>query len=144
MCLAEEGVRVAIAARGQSTLEEAARSIRRKTGSRVLTLQADVAVLEDIEALVGAVLAEFGAIDILVNNAGGPRPGRFTDMSDQDWLGAIELNLMSAIRLTRLVLPAMRKRKWGRIVNITSFAEKQPIPTLILSNTARSGVVAMA
>ena len=144
MGLAAEGVRVAIAARGQSALEEAAKEIRRATGAQVLVLRADVAVAEDIQALVAATQAELGTIDILVNNAGGPRAGKFTDMSDQDWLGAIELNLMSAIRLTQLVLPGMRQQRWGRIINLTSFAVKQPIPTLILSNTARSGVVAMA
>jgi 3-oxoacyl-[acyl-carrier protein] reductase len=79
-----------------------------------------------------------------VNNAGGPRPGTFTDVSDDDWLAALNLNLMSAIRLTRLVLPTMRARRWGRIVNLTSLAVKQPIPNLILSNAARAGVVAMA
>ena len=144
MSLAAEGARVAIAARGQSALDDAAKAIRRATGSQVLTLRADVAVTKDINALVAATQEELGTIDILVNNAGGPRAGKFTDMSDQDWLGAIELNLMSAIRLTQLVLPGMREQRWGRIINLTSFAVKQPIPTLILSNTARSGVVAMA
>jgi 3-oxoacyl-[acyl-carrier protein] reductase len=79
-----------------------------------------------------------------VNNAGGPPPGQFTDMTDEDWLAAINLNLMSTIRLTRLALPGMLSRRWGRIINITSFSVKQPIATLILSNTARTGVVAMA
>jgi len=144
MALAREGADVVIAARHEPTLLEAAQEIQKSTGARVLPVQADVTVPEDLEHLVRAALEHFQRIDILVNNAGGPRPGVFTDMDDQDWLGAIELNLMSAIRLTRLVLPGMRKRRWGRIINITSISVKQPIPNLILSNTARVGVVAMA
>ncbi len=142
--LSREGADVIIAARGKSTLEAAAQEIHQETGRRVLPVQADVTVKGDIEALVQAAEDEFGQIDVLVNNAGGPKPGTFTDMSDEDWLGAINLNLMSTIRLTRLVLPGMRARRWGRIVNITSFSVKQPIPDIILSNTARAGVAAMA
>jgi 3-oxoacyl-[acyl-carrier protein] reductase len=97
-----------------------------------------------VERLVQVVLAEYGRIDVLVNNAGGPPPGTFTDVSDEDWLHAVQLNLMSAVRLTRLVLPGMRERRWGRIINITSVSVKQPMPTLILSNAVRVGVVAMA
>lgn len=144
MELSKEGAHVAIAARGRSSLQATAEEIRRSAKGQVMPVRADVSVVSDIEALVEAVTSEFGHIDILVNNAGGPRPGGFTDMSDEDWLGAVNLNLMSAIRLTRLVLPSMRRRRWGRIVNITSVWVKQPIPSLILSNTARAGVVAMA
>lgn len=147
--LAREGAHVVIAARGAADLERAAKEIRRVSENGglendVLAVRADVSVEADIAALVDATKERFGRIDVLVNNAGGPRAGRFSDMEDTDWLGAINLNLMSTIRLTRLVLPDMRSRHWGRIINITSFAVKQPIPNLILSNTARSGVVAMA
>jgi len=144
MELSKEGASVAIAARGEKTLQATADEIRDLTGGRVLPVRADVSLLAEVEALVSTVMAEFGHIDILVNNAGGPRPGQFTDMTDQDWLSAVDLNLMSAIRLTRLVLPGMREQRWGRIINITSVSVKQPLPTLILSNTARAGVVAMA
>jgi 3-oxoacyl-[acyl-carrier protein] reductase len=142
--LAREGARVVIAARGEEELEAAADEIRIATGAHVLPVPADVTVAADIEALVGAAQAEFGDVDILVNNAGGPRPGTFTDVSDEDWLAAVNLNLMSALRLTRLVLPGMRRRRWGRIINITSLSVKQPLPNLILSNAVRSAVVAMA
>ncbi|MCD6518814.1 MAG: SDR family oxidoreductase [Anaerolineae bacterium] len=142
--LSKEGALVAIAARGEAALRAAAQEIHEATGGRVLPVRADVSVAKDIERLVKAVEKEFGHIDILVNNAGGPKPGQFTDMSDKDWLDAINLNLMSAIRLIRLVLPGMRERHWGRIVNIVSVSVKQPIPNLILSNVARAGVVAMA
>lgn len=144
MALSEEGAKVAIASRGETALLAAADEIRMVTGGEVLPVRADVSHAEDLEALVSRVEEEYERIDILVNNAGGPRPGVFTDMIDDDWLQAIHLNLMSTIRLTRLVLPGMRRRKWGRIINITSMSVKQPIPNLILSNTVRAGVVGMA
>ena len=144
MELAREGARVVIAARGEQELRAAAAEIRGATGADVLPVPTDVTKVADIEALVGAAQRAFGDIDILVNNAGGPRPGTFTDMSDEDWLAAINLNLMSTVRLTRLVLPGMRRRGWGRIINMTSISVKQPMPNIILSNAARSAVVAMA
>ena len=144
MELAREGARVVIAARGKEDLEAAADEIRIATGAHVLPVPADMTRAGDIEALVGAAQAQFGDVDILVINAGGPRPGTFTDVSDEDWLAAVNLNLMSALRLTRLVLPGMRRRHWGRIINMTSLSVKQPLPNLILSNAVRSAVVAMA
>lgn len=144
LALAREGAEVCIVARGQQALDAAAEEIRTAAGRAVLALAADVSVAGELETLVQRVLSAYGRVDILVNNAGGPRPGVFTDMSDADWLGALELNLMSAVRLTRLVLPSMREQMWGRIINITSVAVKQPMPNLILSNAARSAVVAMA
>lgn len=142
--LAREGARVAIAARGEALLRQAAAEIAEDTGSPVIGIPADVSVAEEIEELFRATCEAYGQVDVLVNNAGGPRPGVFTDMSDDDWLQAVELNLLSAIRLTRLALPGMRERRWGRIINITSMSVKQPIPNLILSNAVRTGVVGMA
>jgi 3-oxoacyl-[acyl-carrier protein] reductase len=142
--LSHEGVRVAIVARGEQALRAAAREIAAETGGQVLAVNADVSAAEDIATMVDAVVERWGRIDILVNNAGGPKPGEFTDMEDADWLDAVQLNLMSAIRLTRAVLAGMRERRWGRIINLTSISVKQPLPNLILSNTARAGVVGMA
>jgi 3-oxoacyl-[acyl-carrier protein] reductase len=142
--LVQEGCDVVITARGQETLDRTADELRAATGRQVLAIPADVSVMADIERLTDAALSAFERVDILVNNAGGPRPGVFTDMADEDWLAAIDLNLMSAIRLTERLLPGMRQRGWGRIINITSLSVKQPLPNLILSNTARAGVVAMA
>jgi 3-oxoacyl-[acyl-carrier protein] reductase len=144
LALAQEGCDVIITARGQEALDRTADEIRAATGRQVLAIPADVSVVADIDRLVDAAMSAFGRVDILVNNAGGPRPGVFTDMDDEDWLAAIDLNLMSAIRLTERLLPGMRQRGWGRIINITSISVKQPLPNLILSNTARAGVVAMA
>lgn len=142
--LAREGARVVIASRGEEALRATADEIRAATGADVLPVVADVTQAADIDALVSAAQSAFGDVDILVNNAGGPRPGTFTDMSDEDWLAAINLNLMSTVRLTRLVLPGMQRKKWGRIINLTSISVKQPMPNIILSNAARSAVVAMA
>jgi 3-oxoacyl-[acyl-carrier protein] reductase len=142
--LAREGCDVAIVSRNADVLDATAAEIREATGRRVLVVPADVGDEAAVERLVQVVLAEYGRIDVLVNNAGGPPPGTFTDVSDEDWLHAVQLNLMSAVRLTRLVLPGMRERRWGRIINITSVSVKQPMPTLILSNAVRVGVVAMA
>jgi 3-oxoacyl-[acyl-carrier protein] reductase len=86
----------------------------------------------------------FGQIDILVNNAGGPPTGTFMGFDDEAWEAALQLNLMSTVRLCQAVLPGMRSRRWGRIVNMTSASVKQPIDGFILSSTARSGVVGMA
>ncbi|MCA9770975.1 MAG: SDR family oxidoreductase [Myxococcales bacterium] len=142
--LAAEGARVAIVARAPEPLEAAAREIHAQTGAEVIAIPGDVSDGADIERLHAEALGRLGGVDILVNNAGGPPPGRFVDFDDAAWRSAFELNLLSAIRLTRLVLPAMQAQRWGRIVNITSIAVKQPIPHLILSNTVRVGVVAFA
>jgi len=142
--LAREGARVVIAARDAQELTATADVIRGTTGAQVLPVRADVTQAADIEALVAEAQDRFGDVDILVNNAGGPRPGAFTDMADEDWLAAINLNLMSTVRMTRLVLPGMRRKQWGRIINITSISVKQPMGNIILSNAARSAVVAMA
>ena len=142
--LAREGCHVAITARGREALAAAAQEIGRATGTQVLAIPADVSDDRQIDEMVATVLDSFGHVDILVTNAGGPRPGTFTDMEDGDWLAAVDLNLMSAIRLIRRALPQMRQRRWGRIINITSVSVKQPLDNLILSNTARAGVIGMA
>jgi 3-oxoacyl-[acyl-carrier protein] reductase len=144
LALSQEGAIVGISARDINTLNQAAEEIHQATGNRVLAVPADVTVRQDLERLAQKVRQELGVIDILVNNAGGPRPGLFVEMSDDDWLQAFNLNFLSATRLTRIVLPAMREKRWGRIINITSIGVKQPLPNLILSNAVRTGLVAMA
>jgi 3-oxoacyl-[acyl-carrier protein] reductase len=93
---------------------------------------------------VKQTLDNFGGADIVFNNAGGPKPGVFDDLTDDDWRSAVDLNLMSAIRLTRLCLPRMRARHWGRVIVSTSYSVKQPIHTLMLSNAVRSATTAWA
>lgn len=141
---AREGARVAICARGEEVLRATALEITADTGGEVFPVVADVTKPDDIQRLVSAVEERFGQIDILVNNAGGPPTGTFMEFDDEDWEAALRLNLMSTIRLCRAVLPGMRARRWGRIVNMASASVKQPIDSLILSSTARSGVVGMA
>ena len=142
--LAAEGARVAIGARGTQALEKTAQEIQKATGSRVLAVPTDVTRAEDVEAIVAATVREFGRLDILVNNAGGPPAGNFASFGDAQWQAAFELNLLSTVRLVRLVLPHMRKTGSGRIITIVSTSVKQPIDGLLLSNAIRSGVVGLA
>lgn len=144
IALAKEGVNVAICSRNQAELLEAAREIGSSTGVEVLAIPADVTKPADVEKLVEETVNRFGRIDILVNNAGGPPAGTFETLGDEDWAKAIELNLFSTIRLTRAVLPYLKKQGTGRIINITSYSVKQPINELILSNAARAGVTGLA
>ena len=142
--LAREGAQVAICARTENPLRATAAEIRAATGSKVLTVVADVSDPNDVERLVQTTVDHFGRLDILVTNAGGPPTGHFLDLDDNAWHAAVELILMSAVRLCREAVPHMRKHGWGRIVNITSISVKQPIDSLLLSNALRAGVVGLA
>jgi 3-oxoacyl-[acyl-carrier protein] reductase len=142
--LAAEGARVTIGARGTQALEKTAQEIQKATRSQVMAVPTDVTKAEDVEAIVAATVGEFGRIDILVNNAGGPPAGNFASFGDAQWQAAFELNLLSTVRLVRLVLPHMRKTGSGRIITIVSTSVKQPIDGLLLSNAIRSGVVGLA
>lgn len=144
MGLAAEGARVTMCARTEADLIVAANEIREKTKAEVLALPADVTRLADIQRVVAKTVEAFGGVDILVANAGGPPPGGFDQMTDADWQAAFELNLLSTIRFIREVLPHMRKKRWGRILNIQSSSVKQPIAGLILSNGIRPGVAGMS
>lgn len=142
--LAEEGARIVVCARNEETLEATAAEIRENTGSEVMSMLTDVSNPNDVENLIQASIEYFGGIDILVNNAGGPRAGRFDDLDITDYQDAVNLNLMSTINLTRAVLPSMRARGGGRIINLTSVSVKQPVEGLMLSNMARTGVIGFA
>lgn len=142
--LAREGADVAICARGKEQLKLTAEEIARDTGARVLAVAADVSVARDVLNLIRAVVEKFGRLGILVNNAGGPPPGPFATFSDEDWRQALELNLLSTVRMSRAAIPHMQAQGWGRIINLTSVSVKQPIPDLVLSNAARSGVIGLA
>ncbi|HWP92774.1 MAG TPA: SDR family oxidoreductase [Thermodesulfobacteriota bacterium] len=142
--LAEEGVNLTICARGKEALEKTADEIRDKTGVDVLALEADVSQTGDIKRIINETISSYSTVHILVNNAGGPPPGNLFDFTLDNWKKALELNLLSTVQMTNEVIPYMRKQKWGRIINITSIAVKQPIDGLILSNTARAGVIGFA
>ena len=144
MGLAAEGADVTIFARDLSVLEQTAKEIRDNTGSRVLAIKADVTDEEDLKNVVSQTVKARSTIHILVNNAGGPPFGQFEDFANDDWLRALKLNFLSTVNLTRLALPYMKDQKWGRIVNITSIAAKEPIGGLILSNASRAGVLGFA
>lgn len=140
MGFAREGASVAISSRDEATLEATAEEIRRATGAQVLTVRADVTQEEEIRQLVERTATHFGRIDTLVCNAGGPPGGTFEQISDEQWLAGIHLNLLSVIRLIRAALPYLKESGNGRIINLASSSVKQPIPALIISNTLRLGL----
>lgn len=144
MSLAREGAAVAICARSHGPLEEAAGAISAATGATVLPIVADVAVAADAERVVTRTVDAFGGVDILINNTGGPKSALFETLSDDDWREAIDSILMSVVRLSRAVIPHMRTRGGGRIINITSISAKQPVEGLVLSNALRAGVTGLA
>ncbi len=134
--LAREGVHVTINGRTAETLEKTAEEIRSATGADVTAVVSDITT-EDGRA---AVLEKCGSPDILVNNAGGPPPGDFRDWDRDDWIAALDANMLTAIFLIKATIDGMQERKFGRIVNITSVAVKSPIDILGLSNGARAGL----
>jgi len=142
--LAAEGASLLLCARDAQTLTETAAAIAEKSGAHVLAVPADVTVTDDIKRLVAAGIERFGQIDILVTNAGGPPAGTFDKLTRAQWDEAIKLTLLSAVELARQVLPGMKERRWGRIINITSIAVKQPVDGLLLSNSLRAGLTGFA
>jgi 3-oxoacyl-[acyl-carrier protein] reductase len=141
--LAAEGASVAMCARSADPLQTAAAAIRESTGVDVMAVEADVSVPQDVERLVGATLDRFGRVDILVINAGGPPPGSFLDLGPDEWEAAVQLTLMSAVRLCQAVVPSMRLQGGGSIVALTSVSVKQPLPNLALSNSLRLAVTGL-
>lgn len=139
--LAADGCRVAVCSRREDAIRRAAEEIARAADAEVVPFAADLTDAEDIKRLVASAADAFGGLDILVTNAGGPKPGTFDALSDSDWYDAVDLLLMSAVRLSREVIPHMRRRGGGRIVHITSVAVKQPVAGLMLSNAVRTAVV---
>ncbi|RMF78774.1 MAG: SDR family oxidoreductase [Planctomycetota bacterium] len=142
--LASEGCRVVMCARNRDSLEAAAEQVRGETGAEVRAVPADVSREDDCRRFVRCALDEFGAADILLTNTGGPPAGTFDSTDEAAWRAGIENTLMNVARLTQLVVPHMRKKKWGRIVNIASSSAKQPIGGLLLSNVLRPAIVGYA
>jgi 3-oxoacyl-[acyl-carrier protein] reductase len=143
---AREGARVAICGRDPSTIGAAAQRIASGSGAEAIGVAADVGTAEGCETFVSAALERFGTVDCLVANAGGPTPGRFDELDDDAWLRAVDLTLLSAVRLTRLALPAMRRAGGGSLTFMTSSTVRQPTQylNLILSTAIRSSVQGMA
>ena len=144
MGFAREGAKVSICARSEAQLNETAETIRRETGGDVLPIVADMTKAEDIQRFVAKTVEKFGRLDVVVTNAGGPPPGEFMKFTDADWENAFRLNFLSTVRLTREAVPHMRKAGGGRVINISSYAVKEPIAGLVLSNGVRSGAIGLA
>ena len=142
--LAAEGADLVIAARDATRIADVARELASRHGVRAIGIQADVSRSADVEALVAAALREFARVDVLVTNAGGPPSGTFESLPADAWPKAVALTLESVVGLCRGVLPGMKERRWGRILNVTSIAVKQPVDNLILSNSLRAAVTGFA
>lgn len=141
--LAAEGAQVAMCARSPEIRDRAA-ELGKAHGVETLGIVADVSVSADVQRAVEEAEQRLGGVDILVTNAGGPPPGPFEQHDAEAWRQAIALNLESVVNLTRAVLPGMKARRWGRILNVTSIAVKQPVDGLILSNSVRAAVTGFA
>ena len=139
--LAGEGCKIAICSRNKDELLLTANEIKKKYSIEPVWCVCDLNKLKDIETTVESVKKQFGKVDILINNCGGPDPGYFQELTDENWQDAFEQVLLSAVRFCNLVVPDMMLHKWGRIVNITSIAVKQPIDRLMLSNSLRNGLI---
>ena len=142
--LAKEGVNIAICSRNQEKIDLVKNEIENISDVKVVAIQADLSLEEDIDTLFNKAKEELKTIDILINNNGGPPPSTFEDLTDEDWQKAFNSTMMSAIRLSKLVLPDMKKNKWGRIINISSVSVKTPVNGLFLSNSIRMGVLGWA
>jgi 3-oxoacyl-[acyl-carrier protein] reductase len=149
LALAQEGVKVVICSRGADALAQAeadltAAAAATGNGGQVHTIAGDITEATAPDRMVEETIAHFGGLDILVANAGGPPPGRALEVEDGVLLDAINDNLLTTVRLVRAVLPPMRAAGWGRVCAITSYVIKQPSPTLVASNVARTGLWAWA
>jgi 3-oxoacyl-[acyl-carrier protein] reductase len=142
--LASEGCALVICSRDKDQVDAVRDEIAQAAGTDVLGVAADLTNPADVDTLVRAALDRFGRVDILVTNTGGPPAGPFESHSPETWRDAVAQNLESVLNLTRAVLPGMKGRNWGRIINITSIAVKQPVDGLILSNSVRAAVTGFA
>ncbi|MBN1894032.1 SDR family oxidoreductase [bacterium] len=142
--LAREGTKLVICSRNKDILERTADEILLETGVTVFPLALDLTDRDQIDWLMAETLDLFGRVDILVTNNGGPPPGRFENLGEDDWRQAVQTTLMTAVRLSRAVIPSMKKQKWGRIIHMVSVTARQPIPSLFFSNVIRPAVIGLA
>lgn len=141
--LAAEGCRIAMCARNRDALRTAADEIQDRWGVEVVFQPLDVTDATAVSNYVESVAAKFGRIDIGVTNAGGPPAKGFLDASLEEWQKAVEQNFLSTVYFARAVIPFMQRRRWGRIITITSITTKQPVADLVLSNAVRAAVVGL-
>ncbi len=142
--LAAAGVDLVLAARSGGPLGEAAAAIAQAHGVRAIPVAANLGDPTHVDRVIATALETFGRVDILLTNTGGPPPGPFESHSRDTWHEAVRQNLDSVLDLTRGVLPGMKARGWGRILNVTSIAAKQPVDGLVLSNAVRAAVTGFA
>ena len=142
LALAAEGCAVSICARGLEALASTKAELE-AFGVRALAETVDISSAEDLARWHRVTEATLGPVDILVTNTGGPKAAVFGQLSDEDWSAGVDSTLLNVVRLSRLVLPGMRARQWGRIVHITSLVAKQPYPLLTISSTLRAGLSAL-
>lgn len=142
--LAAEGAKLVICSRNEESIQNACEKIRSTSQTEVFGMTGDLSVTDDVERIVASGIEKFGRIDILVTNTGGPPAGRFETLDPRAWDDAGRSLLGSVINLARFVLPGMKERRWGRILNITSIALKQPVDNLMLSNSLRAAVTGFA
>ena len=143
--LAAEGCKVIISSRNQESISKARDEIVEETGNKnVFSVKSDLTVKTDVDLLVDHATSKFRSIDILAYNTGPPKPGTFADLNDADWEQGIRLLLMSAVWLTKRVIPGMVRKKWGRLIYITSSTLRQPVPNLVLSNTVRLSLAGLS
>jgi 3-oxoacyl-[acyl-carrier protein] reductase len=140
---AKEGANVTICARTAETLRATAKEIESTFGTEVLAFPTNLKVKENIQAMVKATANKFGRIDVLINNTGGPPSALFHETTDKDWQETFDSLLMGVVNCCREVIPYMRANNWGRIINMASFAAKQPAERLVLSNAVRAGVLGL-
>lgn len=138
LALAQEGCRVSICARNAEELERTRADLAQV--GEALAVTADVTTAADLEAWFTQTEARFGQVDILVTNTGGPPVKRFMELTDEQWQAGVDSTLMNVVRLSRLVIPGMQARKWGRIIHLTSLVAKQPADELTISSTIRAGL----
>ncbi len=140
---AEEGARVAINSRDEHKLSAAAEDIAKKTGMKVETIPGDISQSADPHQIVDDAVRRLNGLDILLTSGGGPRTGKFTSLDDAAWSQAVDLCLMSYVRLIRAALPILEKSDHPAILTVTSISAKQPIQNLVLSNTLRAGILGL-
>lgn len=142
--LAREGVRLVIASRDQARIDAAAAAIKAETGTDVIGVAADVNTEADIQKVIDRCVTAYGGLEIALHNAGGPPAGGFDAITDAQWLGAFNQNLMSLVWVARAAIPHMKTAGYGRLLTIASSSIRQPIPNLVLSNVMRAGINGLA
>lgn len=144
LALAAEGCRIAVTSSNKENLQKFADECKSRTGQTPYTAVMDLNIPSQAAGVTEKIFKEFGHIDILVNNCGGPQPGNFLEITDKQWESGANQILFSVIAICRLLIPPMRERKWGRIINITSVTVRQPIDNLVVSNALRAGLTGLA